>query len=128
MEKIIHDLDLTEEQQESLKSYRQENQERMRTLHEKLKEARETLKTELEKTKSNNRTIQRLASVIKSAQAEMVDNRIETVLHMKEVLTEEQFQEFRAKAAEAKEKVKGFIQKKREQFYNKNQGDNPWHE
>ncbi len=124
MGKVIEDLGLTQEQQESMKTYRSQNQERIKGLHEKLRQAHQALKAELEKEKSSNKVIKDIATSLNNVQAEMVDNRIDSVLKMKEVLSPEQFKQFTEKIEEHRKKTKESKQRRRGQSNNK--GESPW--
>jgi Spy/CpxP family protein refolding chaperone len=125
MKKVVEDLGLTEEQQEQMKEHRDQNHQKMRETHEKMRQARQALKTELEKEKSNNKAINEISTSLKTMQADMVDNRIKSILELKEVLTYEQFKQFGEKTRKLHEKGKEFRQKNKR---SSNQGEKPWAE
>lgn len=92
--KIVSELNLTPEQGEEIKSQRREHRRIGSQLRQSLREKQKELKSELEKEVSDRGKITRIAGDIKQLQGESVDHRIKGILHMKEVLTPEQYRKF----------------------------------
>jgi Spy/CpxP family protein refolding chaperone len=103
-EDFIKELGLTQEQQDKLDALRKAHREENKDLREALKEKRQALKKELAKPVSDNNAISAIATEMKDIQAQLIDNRINNILQVKEVMTPEQYQKFQQKCESAKEK------------------------
>lgn len=107
MEKMINELGLTEEQVTAMKAYKEEHRENSKTQRQEMKSLRQSLKTELEKAEPDQAVIDSISTELKNAQAAMIDQRIESILGMKKILTPEQFATFQEKMGNGKGKGKG---------------------
>jgi len=93
-EKMVEQLDLTEEQKGLIKQHQASHREKMKSLMETLKEKKTRLRQELEKTDINKKRLTTLVNEIKPLLGRQLDMRVEGILAMKEILTPEQFQKF----------------------------------
>ena len=90
-------LNLSAEQKEKIKALRQNQKQQMMELRQALKEARMKLKEHLNNPEATRDTIAPLANDIKNILAKMVDQRIESVLAAKNILTPDQFKQLQAR-------------------------------
>ncbi len=104
---ISKEIGLTEEQQAKLKNHRETCRTQAKQMRKSLKSYRLNLRNELGKYDSNPEEIERISSEIKNQQAQLIDHRVASILKVKEILTPEQFEQFRAKMKELREKRGG---------------------
>ena len=100
-------LDLTPEQRDKIKTEREANMARMKESYEKMKAKKLELKSELEKPVVDKAKVSSIASELKNISAEKVDQRINSILSLKEILTPEQFKQMNAKMEEKHKEHKG---------------------
>jgi len=89
---IMEKLDLTQEQKDQLKEHREARQEETKELKEELKANRKTLHEELKKYDSDRGVIAATLSKVNDLQGKLMQEKTESFLQMKEILTPEQFQ------------------------------------
>ncbi len=94
MERMMEELDLTEDQQQKLEANREAQIVNGKKLFKGFAEKQKELADELEKESTNRSAINALAGDLKDIQGQMIDHRIDSVLAVKEILTPEQFQKF----------------------------------
>ncbi len=97
MDNMIGELKLTSQQQEQLGKYREANHERHRKYRGLLQDKRKELETELAKYDSDEGKIKRIAAQLTDLWGEAIEQRTNSVLEIKKVLTPEQFKQFRQK-------------------------------
>lgn len=97
IESIMQELNLTPQQKAQIESQRNEQREQNKQLRTLLSEKRKELKQELEKAVSDRAQIERIAEELKEIQSQRLDQRINSILKMKEILTPEQYEKFRQK-------------------------------
>lgn len=90
-ENCVKQLDLTEEQQEKMKAQKKEHRKKSMETKEKLREKKEELGKELQKQTPEESRIKVLKTEIKALTGDQIDQRVESVLSMKKILTSEQF-------------------------------------
>ena len=95
--KVINELNLTSEQSERILKQRNAHRKGRDESRQLLRDRRKQLRTELEMRDTDRVRIDRVAGEIKKLQARMLDERIESVLEIKEVLTPAQYEVFRGK-------------------------------
>ena len=95
--KVINELNLTSEQSERILKQRNAHRKGRDESRQLLRDRRKQLRTELEMSDTDRVRIDRVAGEIKKLQARMLDERIESVLEIKEVLTPAQYEVFRGK-------------------------------
>ena len=91
---IWDQLNLTPEQKKQLEENKAKNREAMKAVFEKMKSYRESLKTELMKPELDMNKINGIQAQIKALQSQMVDDRLNSILGVRSVLTREQFEKF----------------------------------
>ena len=100
-------LGVTQEQEQKLKEHREKNQAQMKALKDKLKEKREAIRQELEKTDFNEAQVKAIQNEIKTLQNQKEDIRLEGILEVRKILSQEQFKKFSEKMKEHKSFGKG---------------------
>lgn len=114
IENLIEELEITPEQQEEIKSTRAKLKEKTKSVYKNLREQLKTLREELEQTDVDQRKVKKTAAKIKALQAQALDLRIEGILAVKEILTDEQYQQLQAKKKKAREFFKKRIKERKE--------------
>lgn len=94
VERIIDELNLTPEQSEQIKEQRSQYRQSLKQLRNLLRQKQEELKAELEKEESDIKKLGRIAVDIKELQSRIIDQRVESVLGVKEILTPGQYRMF----------------------------------
>ena len=92
--KGINKLDLTDEQRKLLKENRKKQADAMKAVLEELKSNKEALDKELVNPNLDMNKITQIQTQIKSIQAQMADNRLNSILEVKKILTPDQFSKF----------------------------------
>lgn len=109
-EKIGAELGLTAKQSEQLKVQRKEKREERKTAGKEMRAKRKELKEELDKKEVDRAKVDTIISEISELQSSKLKEHVESILSIKEILTEEQFQKLRNKM-KAKHGKKGSRQK-----------------
>jgi Spy/CpxP family protein refolding chaperone len=84
-------LNLTEDQEKQLKDLRDKNKEAMKSVFKQMKANRTAFETEIVKATSDMNKVNDLQTQVKALQSQMVDNRLNSILEIKKILTPEQF-------------------------------------
>ena len=92
--KFCHKLNLTDDQQKQLKAIWQKQREAMKATFKQIKANKEALTNELLQTKPDVNKINDLKSKMKALGAQMLDNRINSNLEVKKILTAQQFAKY----------------------------------
>ena len=108
-EGLVEELGITPEQQAEIKKERSDHKATGKELRKQLRAKHQELKTELEKNTTDAGKINTLVAEIKTLMGTKLEQRVKSVLFMKETLTPEQFTKLREK----KEKHKSRIMKQR---------------
>ena len=110
---IAERLGLSEEQKEQLKEQRfNEKYNRMETRNKiRLKELE--LRHELEKEAVNQETINKIVSELKELQGIAIEQRVDSVLKMRQILTPEQFEKL---GSFGKQKMRGAVRENKRRF------------
>ena len=111
-EEHIQMLNLTPEQTEQIKKQHDENRNSMRELRRALKAKNRELREELDKQDTDKKKLESTVSELKSLEAQRIDQKVKGILHMKETLTPEQFQELHSLRAEHMKNRRGLRGKK----------------
>lgn len=93
-QKIWDQLNLTPEQKKQLEDNKAKNKEVMKAIFETIKSLRESLKAELMKPELDMNKISAIQSQIKPLQNQMTDNRLNSILEVRKIMTREQFAKF----------------------------------
>ena len=94
-DKIIKELDLTAEQEKQMKEQREKTGKKNKAIRKELGEKMKKLKEELEKKDVDRRKIDAIAEEIKTLKGSLIDQRIDSVLAMKQILTTEQYEKLK---------------------------------
>ncbi len=113
MAEAMDELNLTKEQREEIKKNKEAYRESGQEIREGMRSKRKELKRELDKWESDDGKINNLVDEIAELQKETLQNRIEGILSVKKVLTEEQFEELKQKLEVKKEVAKALHKKNR---------------
>jgi len=103
---MAQQLGLSPEQQEQMKEQRKQGRENKKALYGQLKEKHKELRQELQKAVSDDNEITRITSEMKDINSQLIDQRVESIRGMKSILTPEQYEKFKEKTAEMKERHK----------------------
>ncbi len=87
-------LNLTAQQEQQIRELQKSNFERAKQLRDELRDKRNALGEELNKQSSDMNKVKALAADIKDIEGRLIDQRVESVIKMKEILTPEQYQKF----------------------------------
>ena len=101
-EAFYKDLNATPEQREALKAHRQENKAAMQAVHEQMKAKRDELRAEIGKPTVDMAKVESIKSDLKALDARLVDQRVDSILSLKKILTPEQFQKMHDKMEQRK--------------------------
>jgi len=108
-EGLVEELGITPEQQAEIKKERSDHKAASKELRKQLRTKHQELRGELEKDTTDKGKINTLVAEIKTLTGTKLEQRVKSVLFMKETLTPEQF----AKLREKKEKHKREMMKRR---------------
>jgi Spy/CpxP family protein refolding chaperone len=95
-------LNLSGDQVKQLKDLRQKQKETMKSTFEQIKSNREAFNAEIVKAAPDMNKINDLQNQLKTIQGKMIDNRLNSVLAIKKIMTPEQFAGFAALQQERK--------------------------
>lgn len=109
---LIKKLGLTEEQQEKVQSIRRNAEKEKIKAEAELHIKQIEMEEEIEKKSVNEKEVFKLIEAISALQKKLLESRIKTMLALKKVLTPEQ-----------QEKMKKFMQQRKEKFGQNGQGD-----
>lgn len=99
MKKIFEQLNLNTEQQERIKAIRQESKENNSSLRQEMRQAKEEMRKLMIQNASSDSTLRQQHEKIQNLKKELGNQRFETMLKIRQVLTPEQ----RSKMAELKQ-------------------------
>ena len=91
MDEIIEELGISPEQKEKLEAQRKKHMEELKALRAKSRKKRNELRDVIKSKDVNMEEIKRLKKELLDLHAKDIDQKVEATLFMKEVLTEEQF-------------------------------------
>lgn len=94
--KIFDQLDLSEDQKKQLGTNKEQQREKMKAVFEQMKSQKDALKQELMKSQLDMNRINAVQSQLKTNMGQMADNRLNSILEVRKVLTPEQFSKFLA--------------------------------
>ncbi len=96
VQEIYAQLNLTDGQKKKLEENKAKHHEQKESAFKKIRSLREVLKQELMKPALDMNKINEIQAQIKAFQAQMVDNRLNSILEVRGILTAEQFAKFTA--------------------------------
>ena len=92
--KLTKDLNISAEQKEKLSAEKKRHNATMKTLQDSLHAKRSELTLELDKVVSDKARLDSISAEMKNIIAGMVDERLSSILRIKEILTPEQYKQF----------------------------------
>ena len=104
--KMYEKLELSQEQKEQLEAHRKAQKEEFKEVFQELKSNKDALAEELEKKNMDKDKVQQIHAKIKMLNAKKEDLRLEGIMQVREILTDEQFSEFMKLKESRKEKFK----------------------
>ncbi len=107
MDSLIRELDLTPQQKEQLGKCREANHEQQRKSRDLLRDKKKELETELAKYDSDEGKIKRIGAQLTDLWGKAIEQRTNSVLEIKKILTPEQFEKFQQKKNTFKHKKRG---------------------
>ncbi len=99
-QELYKDLNLTDQQKRALEENKNKRREQTKALFNEMKEKRQLLSQELQKDELNMEKINQANNELKNLQAQMLDNRLASILEVRKILTPEQFKKFIGKMEE----------------------------
>ena len=92
--KIYDQLQLTEEQKKQLEANKEKQRTQMKASFEQMKSFREAMRQELMKSNLDMNKVNGIHVQIKNLHSQMADQRLDSVLEVRKILTPEQFARF----------------------------------
>jgi Spy/CpxP family protein refolding chaperone len=94
MEAVLEQLKLTPKQETQIRESHKSDREQVQNMFRSQKEQRKALGEELDKPTPDMEKVKALTANLKDFESRMIDQRVKSVLKMKEILTPEQYQTF----------------------------------
>ncbi len=107
IEEIYSQLNLTPEQKKEIENNKLANREKRKALFEKMRAQKEALNQELMKTDLDMAKITEIQNNIKALQSQIVDERLESVLAVRKILSAQQFAGFIAQMEKSRQERRG---------------------
>ncbi len=104
---MAEELGLSQQQQEQLRQQKEGHRLKRLKRREALQDVHQRLKEELSRENIDRDRLNSIAGEMKQLQSQMIDDRIDGILQMREILTPEQYQTFREKAQKMHRRMKG---------------------
>lgn len=101
-QEIYNQLGLTDEQKKKLEENKLNNKDQRKSLYEKARDFKASLRQELMKPALDMNKINEIQAQIKANQAQITDDRFNSVLEVRKILTSEQFSKFITLSEESK--------------------------
>jgi len=110
MLEVFKQLNLSPEQAEQLQAHRKNHRGQADEFREILRARKEAMKNELQKEELNMEKIYKIHNELKGLDAEKADQRLESILEVRKILTAEQFRKFN----ELREEIRSTKRKRKE--------------
>ncbi|MBI3602396.1 MAG: Spy/CpxP family protein refolding chaperone [Candidatus Omnitrophica bacterium] len=94
IQEIYNQLNLTDDQKKQLESNKQKQRQQMKAVFEQMKTQREAFRQELMKPNLDMAKINSIHAQMKTLQEQMADNRLNSILEVRKILTVDQFSKF----------------------------------
>jgi len=114
---LYNDLGLTDEQRKLLKENKNKHRERTKSLFSQIHEKADLIRQQLQKDQLNTEEIYQTNNELKKLQAQMLDDRLESILEVRKILTPEQFKKFIVKMEERTGHFENRWRRPRDGFY-----------
>jgi len=96
IQEIFSQLNLTESQKKQLEANKIQHRAKMKSAREQMKSYREAFQQELMKPQLDMNKIHKLHNSLKALESQMADDRLNSILEVRTILTPQQFSEFAA--------------------------------
>lgn len=106
MDNLIQELGLSRQQQNEINKQRQEHKAAREGLREKIQARRELLKEELQKDTVDRGKVYTLVDQITQLKGQMYRLKVDGILGMRDILTPEQYKDFKTRMDQKKEEFK----------------------
>jgi|WetSurMetagenome_2_1015567.scaffolds.fasta_scaffold688569_1 Spy/CpxP family protein refolding chaperone len=93
-EEVLKKLNLSPQQEAQINVARESSRESAKKLFQELKNKRKELAVELDKQKSDPEKIKIFIADLKGLQGSLIEQRVDSIMRMKEILTPEQYRAF----------------------------------
>ena len=123
-EGLVEELGITPEQEAQIKKQRSDHKATSKELRKQLRAKHKELRGELEKDTADEGKINTLVAEIKTLMGTKLEQRVKSILFMKETLTQEQFTKLREKKEKHKSKMMKQCGHKRSKYHH-GQDDEP---
>lgn len=94
IQEIYNQLNLTKEQKEQLENNKSKTREKRKILFDKMRSYKETLNQELMRPELDMNKINEIQTQFKTLQSQMTDDRLNSMLDVRKILTPQQFSKF----------------------------------
>jgi len=94
IQEIYSQLNLTDDQKKQLEANKQQHREKMKSVRQEIKTDKEVFKEELMKPQLDILKINQIHNQVKSLQNQMEDEKLNSILAVRAILTPEQFSKF----------------------------------
>ncbi|MDD5136002.1 MAG: Spy/CpxP family protein refolding chaperone [Candidatus Omnitrophica bacterium] len=101
-EKLYKALNLTDEQKKMLEENKTKNTEQMKATFDQIKEKKNAMREELQKATLDMGKITQINNDLKKLESDMLDQRLQSILGVRHILSPEQFKKFSEKMKEHK--------------------------
>jgi len=95
-DEYLQELNLTPEQMEQFTKQREEKRSAMEGLRNSIREKHRELREELDRETTDSEKLASIVSDLKSLEAQRIDQKVKSIVQMKEILTPEQFQKMQS--------------------------------
>ena len=96
IEKVSDELGLAPEQKTALLEQQKQARSARETIRYQIRRKRKELKEEIEKSETDQAAIEQITQELKDLQDKLIDERVTSIMKVKEILTPEQFEKFQA--------------------------------
>lgn len=101
---IYSQLNLTDEQKNQLEENKKNNRDQKKALYDQMRSLKDALNQELMKPELNMDKVNEIRSQVKALQTQISDDRLNSILEVRKILTPEQFTKFNSLMEERKHK------------------------
>lgn len=116
---IAQEIDLTSEQKEQIKEQKYQTEHKRIETQNKLRLKELELRHELEKKDTDKAAVEAIVKDLKGLQGTMLEQRVNSILELKKILTPEQFEKLRAFEQKRGGAIKGIKSKLQQRMRNK---------
>ena len=93
-QEVYSQLNLSDDQKKQLQNNRQQNKDKRKAMFEKMRATKEAFDQELMKPDLDMNKINEIQLQFKASQSQMIDDRLNSILEVRKIMTPEQFSKF----------------------------------